>query len=258
MEGNSNDLKYVHKINHIMASAENGEQMKESFQDGCVSLIGQNVKCIPNWLASKYGEKAVRADFSYNSLKSIKGLVGFESLKELVLDNNNLSDDLELPKLEHLETLTVNKNNIENLEIFLIKIKDSFPELTYLSMLGNAACPNQLTSLDNDEDDYQRYRYYVIYSMPSLKFLDSTPVTPSERKEALRVGAFTKVVSAEYQEVEESNKEETTNKEGYTPLPSSNTIDGDENEHKSTFGKCRYVYYGKHSEGNRFIDNNDL
>jgi len=24
------------------------------------------------------------------------------------------------------------------------------------------------------------------------------------------------------------------------------------------FGKCRYVYYGRHSEGNRFIRNNDL
>lgn len=26
----------------------------------------------------------------------------------------------------------------------------------------------------------------------------------------------------------------------------------------ATFGKCRYVYYGRHSEGNRFIRNNDL
>jgi len=26
----------------------------------------------------------------------------------------------------------------------------------------------------------------------------------------------------------------------------------------ATFGKCRYIYYGRHSEGNRFIRNNDL
>ena len=25
-----------------------------------------------------------------------------------------------------------------------------------------------------------------------------------------------------------------------------------------TFGRCRYVYYGRHSEGNRFIKNTDL
>ena len=45
-------------------------------------------------------------------------MVGFESLKELVLDNNNLSDDLELPKLEHLETLTVNKNNVSFRDVY--------------------------------------------------------------------------------------------------------------------------------------------
>ena len=44
--------------------------------------------------------------------RSVKGLIGFDNLRELVLDNNNLSDDLELPKLERLETLTVNKNNV--------------------------------------------------------------------------------------------------------------------------------------------------
>lgn len=33
------------------------------------------------------------------------------------------------------------------------------PALEYLSLLGNEACPNQLVSLDKDEDDYQRYRY---------------------------------------------------------------------------------------------------
>lgn len=35
---------------------------------------------------------------------------------------------------------------------------DVTPSLEYLSLLGNEACPNQLVSLDKDEDDYQRYR----------------------------------------------------------------------------------------------------
>lgn len=48
----------------------------------------------------------------FSFFRSIKGLVGFNKLRELVLDNNSLSDDLELPKLEQLETLTVNKNNV--------------------------------------------------------------------------------------------------------------------------------------------------
>jgi len=35
---------------------------------------------------------------------------------------------------------------------------------------------------------------------PNLKFLDSTPVTSVERKEAKRIGAFTKVVSADFED----------------------------------------------------------
>jgi len=43
-------------------------------------------------------------------------------------------------------------------------------------------------------------RYYVLYMAPNLKFLDSTPVTSVERKEAKRIGAFTKVVSADFED----------------------------------------------------------
>lgn len=43
MNENSNfmflDSKYVHKINHIMANKESGEQISECFQDGCVSEL---------------------------------------------------------------------------------------------------------------------------------------------------------------------------------------------------------------------------
>lgn len=41
----------------------------------------------------------------------------------------------------------------------------------------------------------------------------------------------------------------------YSPLPPVLTNAGD---HHGTYGRMRYVYIGKHSEGNRFIRNNDL
>ncbi len=50
-----------------------------------------------------------------------------------------------------------------------------YGKLTYLSLLGNSACPNELVA--KDEEDYQRYRYYVIHSLPNIRFLDSRPVT---------------------------------------------------------------------------------
>lgn len=46
------------------------------------------------------------------SCRSVKGLVGFTKIKELVLDNNNLTDDVEFPEMDSVETLTVNKNNV--------------------------------------------------------------------------------------------------------------------------------------------------
>ena len=37
-------------------------------------------------------------------------------------------------------------------------------------------------------------RYYVLYRLPRLKFLDSTPVRAEEKLEATKKGAFLKVV----------------------------------------------------------------
>ncbi|GFT94116.1 hypothetical protein NPIL_291861, partial [Nephila pilipes] len=51
-----------------------------------------------------------------------------------------------------------------DLEKLLKQLIGCYPELTYLSLLGNPACPDQLSSLEKDEEDYQRYR-----SAPTLE-----------------------------------------------------------------------------------------
>ena len=38
------------------------------------------------------------------------------------------------------------------------------------------------------------FRYYVLYKLPNLTFLDSRPVSAVERSEARRKGEFTKIV----------------------------------------------------------------
>ncbi|XP_065063470.1 leucine-rich melanocyte differentiation-associated protein-like [Rhopilema esculentum] len=228
--------------------------METIYSDGTLTFVGQDCECIPPWLSRKYGNVTKRLDLSYNRLRSLKGLVGFNVLEELLLDNNQLKDDIELPELPSLTTLTLNKNKINDIEKILDKTVSKLPKLSYLSLLGNPACPNQLISMDKDDADYQRYRYYVIHRIPSLKFLDSTPVKETEHKEALRVGALMKVVSSEKGKFE-AGSESDSEDEAFSPLPTEEAELGD---HKGTFGKCRYVYYGKHSEGNRFILNNDL
>ncbi|NWV34887.1 LRMDA protein, partial [Grantiella picta] len=130
--------------------------------------------------------------------RSLEGLKTFSYLEELILDNNLLGNDLLLPRLPHLHTLTLNKNQISfqrnTCKILLDHLAEVVPSLQYLSLLGNIACPNELVCKEKDEDDYQRYRYFVLHKLPNLKFLDTRKVTRREREEALIRGAFMKVV----------------------------------------------------------------
>ncbi|NXP72981.1 LRMDA protein, partial [Ramphastos sulfuratus] len=130
--------------------------------------------------------------------RSLEGLKTFSYLEELILDNNLLGNDLLLPRLPRLHTLTLNKNQISfqrnTCKILLDHLAEVVPSLQYLSLLGNMACPNELVCKEKDEDDYQRYRYFVLHKLSNLKFLDTRKVTRKEREEALVRGAFMKVV----------------------------------------------------------------
>lgn len=219
-----------------------------------LSFIGHDCKDIPDFLGDTYGHHTRRLDLSFNQLRSLAGLKTFTELEELIVDNNLLGNDLQLPRLPNLHTLTLNKNRLTDIEALLEHLADVTPSLQYLSLLGNEACPNQLVSPDKDEDDYQRYRYFVLFKLPRLKFLDTRKVTRKEATEAQSRGAFMKVVKPKS---EEANNEVRSESQPlpYTPLPRGSR---DARNHKGVFAKCRYVYYGKHSEGNRFIRNDQL
>ncbi|XP_037321339.1 leucine-rich melanocyte differentiation-associated protein [Pungitius pungitius] len=219
-----------------------------------ISYIGHDGTDIPEFLGDTYGQFARRLDLSFNLLRSLAGLETFTVLEELIVDNNLLGNDLRLPRLPSLHTLTLNKNKLTDIEDLLEHLADVTPSLVYLSLLGNEACPNQLVSPDKDEDDYQRYRYFVLHKLPQLKFLDTRKVTQKEMMEAQARGAFMKVVKPK----SEAPPKETGSESQplpYTPLPRGSR---DAKNRKGVFAKCRYIYYGKHSEGNRFIRNDQL
>ncbi|XP_030628477.1 leucine-rich melanocyte differentiation-associated protein [Chanos chanos] len=219
-----------------------------------VSFIGHDCEDIPEFLGLRYGALARRLDLSFNRLRSLTGLKAFPDLEELIVDNNLLGNDLQLPRLLKLHTLTLNKNHLTDIEALLEHLADVTPSLEYLSMLGNEACPNQLVSPDKDEDDYQRYRYFVLHKLKNLKFLDTRKVTQRERAEAEVRGAFMKVVKPKT-DLDSGEPKRESPASSYTPLPKGSR---DARNHKGVFAKCRYVYYGKHSEGNRFIRNDQL
>lgn len=244
-----------------MASQQGEEQAYGegvTFNDGQLSCFAQNWDAVPAEIVEKYGSRTHRLDLSFNVLRQVDSLESFSKLEELVLDNNEVGDDVKFPRMTKLHTLMLNKNCLSTLDMLLENISRQLPALRFLSLLGNVACPNELSSSEKDEEDYQRYRYYVLFKLPKLRFLDSRPVSDAERAEAQRVGQFMRVVKADSANVRE-HREDVTDHGGssgdYTPLPQGLASTGG---HRGTFGVCRYVYYGRHSEGNRFIRNNDL
>ena len=73
---------------------------------------------------------------------------GWDNLKTykrwetLIIDKNNLSSIELIPKIETLQTLWCNNNEIEDLVNFMDHINEKFVNLKYLSMMRNPACPS--------------------------------------------------------------------------------------------------------------------
>ncbi|KAL0481595.1 hypothetical protein AKO1_012513 [Acrasis kona] len=217
-----------------------------------LSIIGRDLESIPTDLASQFGEGITELHLNHNNIKRVQHLERFSKLKSLVLDNNDVEDISDAPQLKELETFWINSNNVSDLDAFLNIIERRFPNLKWLSLLKNPACPSELTS--HDTDDYQRHRLYVLYKLKNLKqlkYLDSKEVSAAERKEAETRGSFCKVmVATPTQSPEQDNVPVIENV--------SQVSQSKKPQASSFFGYTKHVYTGKHSEGNRFIKNNDL
>lgn len=198
-----------------------------------LSYTGNDCHSVPSFL-SQYAKRIRRLNLSYNMLTNIDEVANFEMLIELNLDNNLIDENTEFPSLPMLQTLTVTKNKIVDCKKFVDQMKQ-YRNLTYLSVLGNIACPNPL--LGGSEEEYQTFRELVISELPQLKFLDFKPVTREERMNSAKA-------------VDEG-------KEVYADETHSPVFDNSKPRWAGV-GRVRYSYVGKKSEGNRFIRNNDL
>ncbi|XP_058796546.1 leucine-rich melanocyte differentiation-associated protein-like isoform X2 [Phymastichus coffea] len=225
---------------------------------------GQRAQRVSSRLVGVVGADCWSLDLSFNELSSLSALKDFPRLRELVLDNNDLKDLSTLPTMVGLSTLSLNNNKISDVDSALERIRQCCPQISYVSILGNPGCPDQLTYPNaNDEEDYERYRVYAIHVLPvTLRFLDSRPVTNRERTLANNRGKFFKTVRFDGKSAKsvvptkpQDVFDEINFHVKYTPLPISVRSPQD---HKGAYGKCRYQYSGKNSEGNRFISNNDL
>lgn len=236
-------------------------------------LSDQKLSSVPESIINLYHNRGVlQLDLSYNKLKSLSGIAYFRTLENLILDNNQLEmigggrDEFSRPNQivnSTLKLLSLNNNKISNLDQLLANLAISFPNLTYLSLLGNPCCPDNLTgwSIINpiNEINYKNYRRKCCRMIPKLMFLDSTKVSKEDFESEINAKNQLGIMVDKLKSFKNVIKELSTEEENVlmicSPLPESNREPG---QHKTAYGKKRFRYLGKESEGNRFIFNNDL
>ena len=180
-------------------------------------------------------------------------------LQSLVLDKNDIEDLQAFPPLPELQTLSLNNNRIDDLASAMDAVSRLYPKLTFLSLMRNPCSPGLAGFLgdaerasEGDEDALQRYRLYVIYRLPHLRVLDCSDVTKKEQEMARRRGQFMATRKP-------SQKDEISGGGGGVEHESEPVVAPTRTDQPRTFlAMGSATYDGRHSEGNRFIVNDDL
>jgi len=225
-----------------------GDNKGDSTTD--INLSSRGLTQLTEKIIKNFGATAKRLDLTDNEIKSGALFDQMASLEVLVLDKNSLETFETWPVLRNITTLWLNNNKISDINGAMDFISKTFPNLAYLSMMKNPACPNMYFS-DGEAEAYQRYRYYVIHRLKKLQFLDATPVDAEERKEAEKRGAFLTV--ARPKNVPKPAPQPTTEGE-----PKKKELKEHTPKVATFLAKGKVRYDGSISEGNRFIMNDDL
>jgi hypothetical protein len=129
-------------------------------------------------------------NLSENRLLPPCNLQHFSKVHTLVLDKNGLKSVSGFAKMLSVTTLWFNNNNVTDIVGFLDDVVTIFPNVTYLSCMRNPCSPPLAIVSEEDVETTRRFRLYVIYRLPKLQFLDSSPVSLNERKEASQKGQY--------------------------------------------------------------------
>eukprot|EP00754_Rhynchopus_humris_P044064 Rhum_TRINITY_DN3762_c0_g1::Rhum_TRINITY_DN3762_c0_g1_i1::g.11963::m.11963 len=222
-----------------------------TFIKGKLSIVDEGLASLTNIPAQPSSAGPVVAlDASENELTTVEGLSRYPDLRTLILDSNEIDSLKGFPLLRDLETLWLNKNGLDDLDDALACLEGKLPSLQYLSLLGNPLCQSELSGASRE--DVARYRIYVAHHLPSLMFLDSSPITAEEKQTARTRGNYLKVAKPVAAEAAVVAADLPVKKEYYKE---SATREGN---HSTFLGYQKHGYSGKTSEGNRFIKDDQL
>ncbi len=118
----------------------------------------------------------------------LRYLESLTHLETIVLDKNELDSLIGFPPILSLRCLWVNNNCISDLVQFIDNVSYLFPSLEELSMLRNPACPGYMDIQRPDYDSIKMFRTYVVWRLPRLHVVDGINVTDIERAESKHRG----------------------------------------------------------------------
>uniref|UniRef100_A0A1I8NMZ8 U2A'/phosphoprotein 32 family A C-terminal domain-containing protein n=1 Tax=Stomoxys calcitrans TaxID=35570 RepID=A0A1I8NMZ8_STOCA len=225
-----------------------------------LNLSHRNLLELDTDIIATHGEYIEYLDVSHNRIARLEWLLQLPQLKCLIMDDNRLREahfeKLKKMHLPNITTLTLNKNELSDLDTTAKILQYMFPNLEYLSLHGNPMCPDNLYLQPFSEFvpyEYAHYRSVLSKSLPRLKFLDhyaldsfplakhqqqSQQLPTFEQSHSISKDIWSKIKSLL---LNNNNKNQYENN-CYQPYPTTNNS----------------AYKGLQSEGNRFITNSDL
>ncbi|CAD2096377.1 U2 small nuclear ribonucleoprotein A', putative [Plasmodium vinckei lentum] len=148
-------------------------QTRNPANENTIYLRGNKISIIENLGVTKDYFECI--DLSDNEIIKLNNIPYLEKLKTLILCNNKITriDNDVFENLPNLNSLILTNNKIE--------------KLSNLNALFKAKNLTRLSLLENSVSKVENYREYLIYNLPSLKYLDFQKIKTKDREEAEEV-----------------------------------------------------------------------
>ncbi|SCP04808.1 U2 small nuclear ribonucleoprotein A', putative [Plasmodium ovale] len=148
-------------------------QTTNPVNESTISLRGNKISVIENLGVTKDYFECI--DLSDNEIIKLNNIPCLQRLKTLILCNNKIAriDSDIFENIPNLNSLVLTNNKIE--------------KLTDLNSLFKAKNLTRLSLLENSVSKLENYREYLIYNLPSLRYLDFIKIKTKDREAATEV-----------------------------------------------------------------------
>ncbi|CRG94055.1 U2 small nuclear ribonucleoprotein A', putative [Plasmodium gallinaceum] len=146
------------------------DQSINPVNENTISLRGNKISVIENLGITKDYFECI--DLSDNEIIKLNNIPYLQRLKTLILCNNKIAriDSDIFENIPNLNSLILTNNKLE--------------KLSDLNSLFKAKNLTRLSLVENSVSKLENYREYLIFNLPSLKYLDFQKIKKKDREEA--------------------------------------------------------------------------